>query len=113
VGERGVQLSAGERQRILLARAFVARPAILVLDEATANLDFRTEAAVKQAVERMAVGRTTLVIAHRRSMLTDVNRVLVLRGGRIEQNGPPADLLQVEGYYRDMMQAQGREIRLD
>ncbi len=113
VGERGVQLSAGERQRILLARAFVARPAILVLDEATANLDFRTEAAVKQAVERMAVGRTTLVIAHRRSMLTDVDRVLVLRGGRIEQNGAPAELLQADGYYRDMMRAQAGEVPLD
>ena len=109
VGERGVQLSAGERQRILLARAFLARPVILVLDEATSNLDFRTEAAVKHALERMAVGRTTIVIAHRRSMLTQVDRVLVLRGGRIEQDGPPADLVAVDGYFRQMMEAQDGE----
>lgn len=110
VGERGVQLSAGERQRILLARAFVARPAILVLDEATANLDFRTEAAVKQAVGRMAAGRTTLIVAHRRSMLTDLDRVLVLRGGRIEQDGAPAQLLEEDGYFRQMMTAQEGEV---
>ena len=75
-------------------------------DEATANLDFRTEAQVKTALERLARGRTTLVIAHRRSMLTDVDRVLVLREGRIEQDGTPAELLKVDGYFRQMMTAQ-------
>ena len=75
-------------------------------DEATANLDFRTEAQVKTALERLARGRTTLVIAHRRSMLTDVDRVLVLREGRIEQDGSPAELLEVDGYFRQMMTAQ-------
>jgi ATP-binding cassette subfamily B protein len=105
VGERGFELSAGERQRVLLARAFVARPSVLVLDEATANLDFRTEAAIKEAVARIAEGRTTLLIAHRRSMLTAVDRVLVLRGGRIEQDGPPGELVRQPGYFRDMMQA--------
>ena len=111
IGDRGVELSVGERQRVLLARAFVARPAILVLDEATANLDFRTEEQVKTALERLARGRTTLVIAHRRSMLTDVDRVLVLRDGRIEQDGPPAELLKVDGYFRQMMTAQdGAEV---
>ena len=106
IGDRGVELSVGERQRVLLARAFVARPAILVLDEATANLDFRTEAQVKTALERLAHGRTTLLIAHRRSMLTDVDRVLVLREGRIEQDGTPAELLKVDGYFRQMMTAE-------
>jgi ABC-type multidrug transport system fused ATPase/permease subunit len=106
IGDRGVELSVGERQRVLLARAFVARPAILVLDEATANLDFRTEEQVKTALERLARGRTTLVIAHRRSMLTDVDRVLVLRDGRIEQDGTPEELLKVDGYFRQMMTAQ-------
>jgi ABC-type multidrug transport system fused ATPase/permease subunit len=109
IGDRGVELSVGERQRVLLARAFVARPAILVLDEATANLDFRTEAQVKVALERLARGRTTLVIAHRRSMLTDVDRVLVLRDGRIEQDGPPQELLKSDGYFRQMMTAQDGE----
>ncbi len=105
MGERGFQLSSGERQRILLARAFVARPTILILDEATANLDFKTEENVKLALARMARGRTTLVVAHRRSMLTDVDRVLVLRDGVIEQDGAPQQLMQVEGYFRQMMQA--------
>jgi ABC-type multidrug transport system fused ATPase/permease subunit len=105
IGERGVELSVGERQRVLLARAFVARPVVLLLDEATANLDFKTEEAVKQALETLSKGRTTVVVAHRRSMLTDVDRVLVLRGGHIEQDGPPAELLEVEGYFRQMMNA--------
>jgi len=103
VGERGVELSVGERQRILLARAFVARPTVLILDEATANLDFNTEHQVKEAIQVLARGRTTLVVAHRRSMMTDVDRVLVLRNGRIEQQGPPAALVEQEGYFRDMM----------
>ena len=106
VGEQGVELSLGERQRILLARAFIARPSILILDEATANLDFRTEAAVKQALEQISQGRTTLIVAHRRSMLTTVDRVLVLRNGRIEQDGTPAELMSREGYFRDMMSAE-------
>jgi ABC-type multidrug transport system fused ATPase/permease subunit len=103
VGERGVELSMGERQRVLLARAFIGRPLILLLDEATANLDFKTETAVKKAVGLIARGRTTLVVAHRRSMLTDVDRVLVLRGGRIEQDGTPEELLREDGYFRQMM----------
>ncbi len=107
VGERGFQLSAGERQRILLARAFLARPTVLLLDEATANLDFKSEAAVKQDLEAMARGRTTLLIAHSRSMLTDLDRVLVLRDGRIEQDGTPEGLTQVDGYFRQMMTEAG------
>lgn len=103
VGERGVELSLGERQRVLLARAFVARPTVLVLDEATANLDFRTEAAVKEALGRLAEGRTTLLIAHRPSMLTDVDRVIVLRDGAIDQDGTPAELLAQDGYFRDLV----------
>jgi ABC-type multidrug transport system fused ATPase/permease subunit len=105
IGERGVELSVGERQRVLLARAFIARPAILLLDEATANLDFKTEEAVKQAIDVIARGRTTLVVAHRRSMLTQVDRVLVLRGGRIEQDGSPEELMREDGYFRQMMTA--------
>lgn len=103
VGERGVELSLGERQRVLLARAFVARPTVLVLDEATANLDFRTEAAVKQAMATLAEGRTTLLIAHRPTMVQDVDRVIVLRDGRIEQDGTPAELLGLDGYFRDLI----------
>ena len=103
VGERGAELSAGERQRVLLARTFLSRPTILVLDEATANLDFRTEASVKEAMGVISHGRTTIVISHRRSMLTDVDRVLVLKGGTIEEDGPPSELLAKPGYFCDMM----------
>jgi ATP-binding cassette, subfamily B, bacterial len=103
IGERGIELSMGERQRVLLARAFIARPAILILDEATANLDFQTEACVKEALGQLSQGRTTLLIAHRKSMLTDIDRVLVLRNGQIEQDGSPNNLLNVDGYFRDLM----------
>ncbi len=106
IGERGVELSVGERQRVLLARAFVARPSVLLLDEATSNLDFRTEASVKEALNDLSKGMTTLIVAHRRSMLTDVDRVIVLRGGRIEQDGTPEELMRGEGYFRQMMLAQ-------
>ena len=92
IGEHGVALSVGERQRVLLARAFLARPTILILDEATSNLDFQTEERVREALERLSCGRTRLIVAHRRSMLTNVDRVLVLRNGRIEQDGPPERL---------------------
>ncbi len=103
VGERGTELSAGERQRVLIARAFLSRPRVLVLDEATANLDFRTEASVKESLRDIARGRTAIIVAHRKTMLTEVDRVLVLRGGRIEQDGAPAELLAAPGYYRDLM----------
>src|SRR5262249_23617620 len=96
-------LSAGERQRVLIARAFVARPRILVLDEATANLDFRTEAAVQRTISVLGRGRTMITVSHRRSMLTNVGRVVVLRAGRIEQEGSPEQLLASSGYFRDMM----------
>ena len=105
VGERGVELSSGERQRILLARAFIAHPRILILDEATANLDFRTEELVKAAIRELSRGRTTLTIAHRRSMVEDADRVLVLRGGVIEQEGPPAKLEAEPGYFHDLVHA--------
>lgn len=91
--------------RILLARAFLAQPRILLLDEATANLDYRTEANVKQALSRAARGRTTLLVAHRKSMLTDVDRVVVIRNGKVEQDGTPDELRAVDGYFRQMMEA--------
>jgi ATP-binding cassette, subfamily B, bacterial len=103
VGEGGIALSVGERQRVLLARAFVATPRVLVLDEATANLDYRTEASVKKALAVLGRDHTTITVAHRRSMLIDVDRVIVLRDGRIEQQGVPGELLRTGGYFRDMM----------
>lgn len=106
LGERGHELSMGERQRVLLARAFVANPRILILDEATANLDFKTEAAVKQTLRELTQGRTTLIIAHRQSMLTEVDRVVALRDGRVIEEGPPQALFEQQGYFFQMMTAQ-------
>jgi ATP-binding cassette subfamily B protein/subfamily B ATP-binding cassette protein MsbA len=83
IGERGVTLSGGERQRIAIARALLRQAPVLILDEPTAALDAKTEARVMEAIERLAAGRTTLVIAHRRSTLLRVERSLVLEGGRI------------------------------
>lgn len=101
VGERGVQLSAGERQRLLIARAFCARPTVLIVDEALSNLDFRTAAAIQRAFEIFASGRTMLIAAHRYEMTREADRVLVLIDGRIAQLGTTAELREREGWYRD------------
>lgn len=105
LGEHGHELSMGERQRVLLARAFVTNPRILILDEATANLDFKTEAAVKQTLRQLTRGRTTLIIAHRQSMLTEVDRVVALRDGQVIEEGPPQALFEQQGYFFQMMTA--------
>ncbi len=104
----------GERQRVLLARAFVANPRILVLDEATANLDFKTEDAVKKTLRELTRGRTTLIIAHRQSMLTEVDRVVAIREGHVIEEGPPEVLFGQRGYFFQMMTArpQGPELPL-
>jgi ABC-type multidrug transport system fused ATPase/permease subunit len=108
LGERGYELSMGERQRVLLARAFAANPRILILDEATANLDFKTEDAVKKTLRDLIQGRTTLIIAHRQSMLTEVDQVVAIREGRVIEQGPPAALFGRQGYFFQMMTAQPR-----
>ena len=108
LGERGFELSLGERQRVLLARAFVADPRVLILDEATANLDFATEAAVKQTLRQLTRGRTTLIIAHRQSMLTEVDRIVAIRDGRVIEDGAPEVLLAQRGYFYQMMSAPQR-----
>lgn len=106
LGERGARLSGGERQRIALARALLADAPLLILDEATAALDGRTEAAVVATVEEFRRGRTTIVIAHRLSTLLDADRVVVLDGGRVAQVGAPAELLDGAGMWRDLVTAQ-------
>jgi len=114
LGERGFELSLGERQRVLLARAFLANPKLLILDEATANLDFKTEAAVKRTLLDLTRGRTTLIIAHRQSMMTDVDRVIAIRDGRVIEEGTPQELLDSHGYFFQMMSAQTKtaEVRV-
>ena len=99
IGEGGVGLSVGERQRLQLARILVSDPRILILDEATANLDYATEAEVKQALTAMRRGRTTLVIAHRFSMVKDADRVVVLEAGDVVDVGTPEELIARGGWF--------------
>ena len=107
VGERGVKLSGGERQRVAIARAFLANAPILILDEATSSLDSESEAAIQQAMERLMVGRTAIVIAHRLSTVWALDRILVFSGGRIVEDGThDALLLTADGHYRRLFERQ-------
>ena len=99
VGECGVGLSVGERQRLQLARIFAANPRIMVLDEATANLDYATELAVKESLNTLRRDRTTIVIAHRFSMIKDADFVYVLESGRVIESGTPDELLAAGGWF--------------
>lgn len=107
VGERGVKLSGGERQRVAIARAFVADAPILILDEATSSLDSESEAAIQEAMERLLVGRTALVIAHRLSTVRALDRILVFAGGQIVEDGSHDELLLApQGRYRRLFERQ-------
>jgi len=99
VGERGVQLSAGQRQLVAFARALVSDPRMLILDEATANVDLHTESKIEVALRRLLQGRTALVIAHRLSTIRQAGRIVVLDGGRIVEQGTHDELLEAEGAY--------------
>lgn len=102
VGERGLKLSGGEKQRVAMARVLLKDPAILVLDEATSALDSRTEKALQEALARVAQGRTTLVIAHRLSTIVDADEIVVLEHGRIVERGTHTALLAGRGLYHQM-----------
>ena len=109
VGERGVKLSGGQRQRIAIARALLKDPRILILDEATSSLDSESEALVQEALDVLMQGRTTFVIAHRLSTVRNADRILVLDGGRITQQGSHTALMAQGGLYRSLYERQFRE----
>jgi ATP-binding cassette, subfamily B, bacterial len=107
VGERGVKLSGGERQRIAIARAFLADSPILILDEATSSLDSESEALIQEGMQRLMVGRTAIVIAHRLSTVQKLDRILVFERGRILEEGNHLSLIGIEGgIYRNLFERQ-------
>jgi ATP-binding cassette subfamily B protein len=111
VGERGVKLSGGERQRVAIARAFLADARVLILDEATSSLDSESEVQIQQAMERLMVGRTTLVIAHRLSTVVALDRLLVFDKGRIVEEGDHNSLIRLQGgIYRRLFERQALEL---
>jgi subfamily B ATP-binding cassette protein MsbA len=108
IGERGVKLSGGQRQRIAIARAILADPSILILDEATSNLDTESEALIQKSLATLTQGRTTFVIAHRLSTIRKAHKILVIEGGRIEEQGTHDQLIEAKGRYFDLFTYQAK-----
>jgi ATP-binding cassette subfamily B protein len=114
VGERGLKLSGGEKQRVAIARALLKNPCILIFDEATSALDSQSEKAIQAELDRIQVGRTTLVIAHRLSTVMGADQILVMDGGRIVERGAHGELLDADGRYAQMwrLQQQQRDVEV-
>jgi ATP-binding cassette, subfamily B, multidrug efflux pump len=100
--ERGSNLSTGQRQLICLARALISDPRVLILDEATANIDTQTEAIIQQALGKLFAGRTSIVIAHRLSTIRNADRIIVVNGGKIVESGTHEELLKQNGLYANL-----------
>ncbi|HEY5698186.1 MAG TPA: ATP-binding cassette domain-containing protein, partial [Acidimicrobiales bacterium] len=113
VHERGVSLSSGERQLLALARAFFARPRVLVLDEATSNLDLTSEARIERALDVVLEGRTAIVIAHRLATAKRADRIVVVEDGCIVEQGPHDELVQRDGPYAAMYATWERHLDAD
>src|SRR5678815_5529962 len=108
VGERGIKLSGGQRQRVSIARAILADPRILILDEATSSLDSESEQMIQDGLRRLRSGRTTFVIAHRLSTIRSADQILVLEGGQVVERGTHTELLAMNGRYRQLYDKQYR-----
>jgi ATP-binding cassette subfamily B protein len=102
VGERGLKLSGGEKQRVAIARTILKRPKILIFDEATSSLDSHSEQAILASLREIAQGHTSLVIAHRLSTIVDADTILVMKDGRVEESGKHSELLAKNGLYARM-----------
>jgi ATP-binding cassette subfamily B protein len=113
VGERGLKLSGGEKQRVAIARVILKNPRILIFDEATSSLDSRSEQAILRSLQQAATDHTTLVIAHRLSTIIDADRILVLEGGRLVEEGQHSQLLERDGIYAHMWRLQQEERALE
>ena len=108
VGNRGLKLSGGEKQRISIARVILKDPKILILDEATSALDSISENAIQDALEKIMVGRTSIVIAHRLSTILKADQILVIGGGTIAEQGTHEELLEKDGLYKELYETQFR-----
>ena len=114
IGASGKDLSGGEKQRISIARAILADPKILILDEATASVDTQTEKAIQHSLKYLVKGRTTLSIAHRLSTLRDADRLIVIDGGRIVEEGTEEELNRLEnGIYHSLLELQNKQQSLN
>ncbi|MDA9070999.1 ATP-binding cassette domain-containing protein, partial [Flavobacteriaceae bacterium] len=108
IGERGVKLSGGQRQRLAIARAILAAPKIIILDEATSSLDTESESLIQKSLSELVKNRTTIVIAHRLSTIKKADQILVIESGNIAERGTHDELIEAKGRYYDLYTYQAK-----